>query len=39
MHKIAKYAIVVNIIIALIFVYSNFALWSLVNAEYPYLIP
>jgi hypothetical protein len=38
MHKIAKYAIVVNIIIALIFVYSNFALWSLVNAEYPYLI-
>jgi len=38
MHKIAKYAIVFNIIIALIFVYSNFALWSLVNAEYPYLI-
>jgi hypothetical protein len=38
MHKIAKYAIVVNIIIALIFVYSNVALWSLVNAEYPYLV-
>jgi hypothetical protein len=38
MHKIAKHAIVVNIIITLIFIYSNFALWSLVNAEYPYLI-
>jgi hypothetical protein len=38
MHSIAKYAIVVNIIIALIFIYSNFSLWSLVNAEYPYMI-
>jgi hypothetical protein len=38
MHKMAKYAMVVNIIIAAIFVYSNFSLWSLVNAEYPYLI-
>jgi hypothetical protein len=38
MLKIAKYAMVFNLIMALIFVYSNFALWNSVNAEYPYLI-
>jgi len=38
MHKIVKYAIVTNILLALLFVYSNFALWGLVNGEYPYLI-
>jgi hypothetical protein len=38
MHRILKYAIVTNILLALLFVYSNFSLWSLVNAEYPYLI-
>jgi hypothetical protein len=38
MLKIAKYAIVVNLTIALLFVYSNFSLWNSVNAEYPYLI-
>ncbi len=38
MLKIAKIAIVVNLILALLFVYSNFFLWNSVNAEYPYLI-
>jgi hypothetical protein len=38
MLKVAKYAMVFNLIMALIFVYSNFALWNSVNAEYPYLI-
>lgn len=38
MLKIAKYAIVVNLTLALLFVYSNFSLWNSVNAEYPYLI-
>jgi len=38
MHKIAQYAIVTNIILALVFVYSNFSLWNFVNAEYPYLV-
>jgi choline-glycine betaine transporter len=38
MRNTAKYAIVINILLALIFVYSNFSLWSLVNGEYPYLI-
>ena len=38
MLKIAKTAIICNIILALIFVYTNFSLWELVNAEYPYLI-
>jgi len=34
----AKYAIAVNLLLALVFVYSNFSIWDLVNAEYPYLI-
>jgi len=38
MRNIVKYAIATNIILALLFVYSNFTLWALVNAEYPYLI-
>jgi len=38
MHKIAQYAIVTNIILALVFVYSNFSLWNFVNAEYPFLV-
>jgi hypothetical protein len=38
MLKIAKIAIVVNLTLASLFVYSNFSLWNLVNAEYPYLI-
>lgn len=38
MLKMVKYAIAVNLLLALLFVYSNFSLWSLVNAEYPYLI-
>jgi choline-glycine betaine transporter len=38
MRKIVKYAIVVNIILALVFVYSNFSLWNFVNAEYPFLV-
>jgi hypothetical protein len=38
MHRIIKYAIVINIFLALLFVYTNFSLWSLVNAKYPYLI-
>ena len=38
MNRILKYAIVTNILLALLFVYSNFSLWSLVNAEYPFLI-
>jgi hypothetical protein len=31
-------AIVVNLTLAALFVYSNFFLWNLVNAEYLYLI-
>jgi len=38
MLKMAKLAIAVNLLLALLFVYSNFSLWGLVNAEYPYLI-
>ena len=38
MLKIAKIAIVVNLTLASLFVYSNFSLWNSVNAEYPYLI-
>ena len=38
MLKIAKTAIICNIILVLIFVYTNFSLWELVNAEYPYMI-
>ena len=38
MLKVAKIAIVVNLTLALFFVYSNFSLWNSVNAEYPYLI-
>ena len=38
MLKIAKIAIVVNLALALLFVYSNFSLWNSVIAEYPYLI-
>jgi|WetSurMetagenome_2_1015567.scaffolds.fasta_scaffold1054886_1 hypothetical protein len=38
MLKVAKVAIVANLIMGLLFLYSNFSLWSLVNAEYPYLI-
>ena len=38
MQRIAKIALVVNAIVALLFAYSNFSLWSLVNTEYPYLI-
>ncbi len=38
MHKMVQYAITVNIILALAFVYGNFSLWSFVNAEYPLLI-
>ena len=38
MHKLGKIAVVTNILLALLFVYSNFSLWSFVNAEYPYLI-
>ena len=38
MQRIAKIALVVNAIVALLFAYSNFSLWSLVNTEYPYLV-
>jgi len=38
MLKIVKYALAINIIIVLIFVYSNLSLWSIVNGKYPYLI-
>ncbi len=38
MHKIAKYAIVINILLALIFVYSNFSLWASVNGDNNYII-
>ena len=38
MDKIVTYAIVINIILALVFVYSNFSLWNFVNAEYPVLV-
>jgi hypothetical protein len=37
MLKIAKIAIVVNFILASLFVYSNFSIWNSVNTEYPYL--
>jgi hypothetical protein len=39
MLKIVKYAIVINIILCLLFIYFNFSLWGEVNAEYPILIP
>ena len=38
MLKIVKIAVICNIILALIFVYTNFSLWNLVNSGYPYLI-
>ncbi len=38
MHKIIKYAIITNLLLAVLFVYSNLTLWELVNSEYPYLI-
>jgi disulfide bond formation protein DsbB len=38
MQKIVKYAIAINLILALAFVYSNFSLWSFVNAESPFLV-
>jgi len=33
MLKIAKYAIITNILLALLFIYSNFTLWDLVNGS------
>jgi hypothetical protein len=33
MLKIAKYAIITNILLALLFIYSNFTLWDLVNGN------
>ncbi len=38
MRKIAKIAVVTNLLLALLFAYSSFSLWGLVDAEYPYLI-
>ncbi len=38
MLKLVKYAIIVNLFLGILFIYANFTLWSLVNAEYPYLI-
>lgn len=38
MHKIVKYAMATNLIVGLVFIYSNLTLWNLVNAESPYLI-
>ncbi len=33
MLKIAEYAIITNILLALLFLYSNFTLWDLVNGN------
>jgi hypothetical protein len=38
MQKLVRYAIVANILLGVLFVYANYALWDQVNAEYPYLI-
>jgi len=38
MHRITKYAIVANLLLALAFIYSNYSLWNFVNAEYPFLV-
>ena len=38
MNNIAKIAVVFNLIIGLVFIYSNLTLWNSVNAESPYLI-
>ncbi len=38
MHKIAMYAIATNLIVSLVFIYSNFTLWNSVNGESPYVI-
>ena len=32
MLKIVKYAIVINVLLAFLFIYSNFTLWNLVNS-------
>ena len=32
MLKVVKYAIVINILLAFLFIYSNFTLWNLVNS-------
>ncbi len=38
MIKIVKYAIIVNIILGLVFVYSNLSLWSQINGNSTSLI-
>jgi hypothetical protein len=38
MLKILKYAIVTNLLLAILFLYSNFALWNLVNTNNPRLL-
>jgi len=38
MQRIVRYALIINLILACAFVYSNLSLWSFVNAEYPYLV-
>ncbi len=37
MLRITKIALTANLILALLFLYSNFSLWASVNSEYPYL--
>ncbi len=37
MHKIAKIALALNLILGLLFLISSFSLWLSVNSEYPYL--
>jgi hypothetical protein len=38
MRKIVRYAIVINILLALLFIYSNYTLWNLVNGNNNYFI-
>ena len=37
-HKIIKYAIIINIVLAFAFIYSNYSLWNFVNGNEPLLI-
>jgi hypothetical protein len=38
MLKIAKYAIIANLLIALIFIYSNITLWDSINSNNPNIV-
>jgi hypothetical protein len=38
MHKIIKYAIIINIVLTSAFIYGNYSLWNFVNGDEPLLI-